>query len=270
MLDSRTRRSLLWLIPVVALLTACQGNRNNSQARLARQSPEGLYDQARRSLRASDYAQAIRVYEALTARYPFTPQSRQSRLDLIYAYFRVGEKESATDAADTFIRENPAHPRIDYAWYLKGLIEYERLPNAMERWFNADLSERAPLTARASFQSLKTVVERFPKSAYAHDARRRMIYLRNRLAAHELEISRYYMERGAWVAAAQRARQAIEQYDGAPAIKDALRALYLCYTELNYTELAVNTELVFRDNFPEDRLEFTTQEKRWWRIWGHG
>ena len=174
----------------------------------------------------------------MTARYPFTPQSRQGRLDIIYAYYKLGEKESAKDAADTFIRENPTHPRIDYAWYIKGLIDFERTPHRIERWLDVDLSDRPPATARDSFTALRTVVERFPKSPYAPDARRRMIYLRNRVAYYELSVAQHYAQRGAWVAAAQRSRRTIEQYDGAPAVKDALRIMYRAYNELDYAELA--------------------------------
>jgi outer membrane protein assembly factor BamD len=260
------RRGLI-LLPLIALALAagCQGNRD--QQRLSKLTPESLYARGQKSLRASDYGQAVRIYEALNARYPFSAQSRQARLDIIYAYYRLEEKESARDAAETFIRENPTHPRIDYAWYLKGLIDFERTPDIFERWFRVDLSERPPSTARDSFQALRTVVERYPKSAYAHDARRRMIYLRNRLADHELAIAAHYVERGAWVAAAQRARQAIEEYDGAPATKEALRVLFRCYRQLDYTELAENTEKVFRENFPNDSLEVEKSAQRWWNPW---
>ena len=133
-----------------------------------------------------DYPLAIKIYEALMARYPFAAETRQSRLDVIYAYYRAGESESAIDAADTFISENPTHPRIDYAWYLKGLTDFERLPNFMERWLRVDLNKRPPTEARRSFLSFSTVVEQFPNSEYAHDARRRMVYLRNRLADYEI------------------------------------------------------------------------------------
>jgi outer membrane protein assembly factor BamD len=257
----------LLLLPLIAfaLLAGCQANRD--QQRLAKLTPEALYERGHKALRASDYTEAVHVYEALSARYPFTAQSRQARIDIIYAYYRMGEKESAKDAAETFIRENPAHPRIDYAWYLKGLIDFERTPHVIERWMQIDLSERPPLTARDSFQSLRTVVERFPKSAYAADARRRMIYLRNRLAGYELQVANHYIERGAWLAAAQRARLVIEQYDGAPAMKDALRVMIRCYQELDYKELAENTEKVFHENFPDEPLSVRKVDSHWWKPW---
>ena len=218
----------LLLLPLAALFSYRLRD-NREQQRLARLTPETLYERGQNSLDSGNYNEAVRIFEALTARYPFTPQSRQGRLDIIYAYYKLGEKESAKDAADTFIRENPTHPRIDYAWYIKGLIDFERTPHRIERWLDVDLSDRPPATARDSFLSLRTVVERFPKSPYAADARRRMIYLRNRLADYELPVAQHYAQRGAWVAAAQRSRQTIEQYDGAPAVKDALRIMIRSY-----------------------------------------
>src|SRR4029077_2704142 len=112
----------------------------------------------KKSLDSYDYSSAIKTYEQLTARFPFTDQARQERLDLIYAYYRSGERESATDAADTFIRENPTHPRVDYAWYIKGLVDFERTPNVIEHLFRADLTQRPPSTARKAFAAFKTVV----------------------------------------------------------------------------------------------------------------
>ena len=260
------RNGLLLLLPLLLILAACQSN--NEQARLARLAPDSLYERANRALYASNYEEAIRIYEALSARYPFTPQARQSRLDLIYAYYKSDEKESAKDAADTFIRENPTHPRIDYAWYIKGLIDFERVPHRLERWFNVDLSERPPSTATDALQSFRIVVERFPKSAYAPDARQRMIFLRNRLAAHDVQIARYYASRSAWIAASLRARQVIEDYDGAPAVKDALRMLIHCYRELNLTELAEKSELVFQANYPDESVELPGDDRPWWMIFG--
>jgi len=249
----------------LALLAAC----SKDAGRLTRLAPDTLYERASKAMTASDYGEAIRLYEALTARYPFTDQARQARLDVIYAYYKNKEKESATDAAETFIRENPAHPRVDYAWYLKGLIEFERTPYKVERWLGVDLSQRPPVTARKSFEAFKVVVDRYPKSAYAADSRRRMIYLRNRLADYEVQLARYYLTRGAWVAAAQRAEQCIEQYDGAPAIRDALRIMIDTYRRLGYTELAANTEKVYKENYPQDDTG-DLGKKKWWKFWNRG
>jgi outer membrane protein assembly factor BamD len=263
------RGTILLSLITTMLLAGCASDRQ--QQRLARFSAQALYDRGQKSLRAHDYAEAVAVYEALNARYPFAPQSRQGRLNIIFAYYKLGEKESAKDAAETFIRENPADSHLDYVWYLKGLIDFERTPYSFERWLGVNLAERPPETALDSFKSLRTVVQRYPKSIYAHDARRRMTYMRNRLADFELIVAHHYEERGAWVAAAQRARQAIEQYDGAPATREALRVLMRCYRKLDYKELADNTEKVFRENFPNEPLESTGNGGgHWWKFWGKG
>ena len=229
-------------------------------------TPEALYKKAHKSLDSYDFNCAIKSYEQLTARFPFTDEARQARLDLIYAYYRAGEGESATDAAETFIRENPTHPRVDYAWYVKGLVDFERTPNAIERLFRADLTKRPPSTARKAFAAFKTVVEQYPKSEYAHDSLQRMVYLRNRLASYEVHVARYYYKRGAYVAAAQRAKGAIEQYDGAPAVREALQILIESYDKLNLQPLAAQRRQVYAANYSGDvRTAEAEVKKSWWR-----
>jgi outer membrane protein assembly factor BamD len=258
------RRVLAAALVAVLALAGCRGN----PERQLTTSPQRLYAQARESLDAHDYQNAIRLYEGLAARYPFADEARQARLDLIYAYYRAGEDESATDAADTFIRENPTHPRIDYAWYVKGLVDFERPPNSVERLFGVDLAERPPTTARKSFDSLRTVVERFPKSEYAHDARQRMIHLRNRLADYEVNVARYYLRRGAFVAAAQRAKQAIEQYNGAPSTQAALETLIAAYERLGLNDLAAQSREVYRLNYGSEPAHRSAErDKPWWKLW---
>lgn len=252
------------------VLAGCASGPDGAQQRLARFGPDSLYDQGRRALRASDWGEAVNILEALNARFPFTAHARRGRVDVIYAYYKLGEKESARDAADTFIRENPADERLDYAYYLRGLVDFERTPWALERWLNVDLAERVPQTALDSFESFRTVVETFPQSRYAHDAQRRMVFLRNRLADYELRVASHYMDRGAWVAAAQRAHQTIERYDGAPAVVDALRVMIHCYQRLGYADLASNTEQVFRENFPDLSPQLRDSDRGWWKFWQTG
>lgn len=263
-------RNLLLLLMGALVLAGCATGRDSAQQRLSRFGPDALYDQGQRAIRASDWGEAVNIFEALNSRWPFTPHARQGRLDVIFAYYKLDEKESARDAADTFIRENPADPRIDYAYYLRGLVDFERTPWAMERWLNVDLAERVPQTALDSFESFRTVVDRFPQSRFAHDSQRRMVFLRNRLADYELRVASHYMDRGAWVAAAQRAHQTIEKYDGAPAVVDALRVMIHCYQRLGYADLAGNTERVFRENFPDLSPELRASDRRWWKFWQTG
>jgi len=265
--NRRPRALLLLTVASLALGVSLTGCKSRDGVEGPMTDPQVVYERAHRALIQADYPLAITVYEALMARYPFAAETRQSRLDVIYAYYRAGESESAIDAADTFIRENPTHPRMDYAWYLKGLTDFERMPNFLERWFRVDLDKRPPSEARRSFSSFQTVVEQYPNSDYAHDARRRMVYLRNRLADYEIEVAKYYMARGAYVAAAQRAKVSIEDYDGAPAVREALEIMIECYDRMKLTELAAQTRTMYRANFEGEVGERKETKKKWWKPW---
>ncbi|MFO7306544.1 MAG: outer membrane protein assembly factor BamD [Gammaproteobacteria bacterium] len=260
-------RSLI-LTTAVALLLALSGCGNKPREQLG--DANALYERARRALDNGNYRDATFYYEQLEARFPFTNAARQGQLDLMYAYYKNKEPESAIDQADQFIRENPAHPRVDYAYYIKGLVHFERKPNFLERWFKADLTQRPPADALSSFQSFQTLIQRFPNSEYAEDARQRMIYLRNRLAAYEVHVAEYYLSRGAYVGALNRARYAVERYDGAPQIRRALEIMIEAYRNLDMHELAADTEAILRENFgspdePPEQLAET--KKRWWKFW---
>jgi outer membrane protein assembly factor BamD len=265
-LPTKVARGGVLALCIILLATAgCRTHRNKD---LTKSSPEILYKKAKQSLNNYDFQAAIKMYEQLTARYPFTDQARQARLDLIYAYYRAGEGESATDAAETFIRENPTHPRVDYAWYIKGLVDFERTPNALEHLFHVDLTQRPPSTARKAFSAFRTVVEQYPKSEYAHDSLQRMIYLRNRLADYEVHVATYYLKRGAYVAAAQRAKGCIEQYDGAPSTRQALKIMIEAYDHLNLKPLADQTRQVYNANYSAQVREAEAEVKKpWWRVW---
>jgi len=264
-LPGPVRGSVVALCIVLLAVAGCHTHREREEKKA---TPDSLYKKAHKGLQSNDFNAAIKIYEQLTARFPFTDEARQSRLDLIYAYYRAGEGESATDAAETFIRENPTHPRVDYAWYVKGLVEFERTPNVIEHLFRADLTQRPPSTARKAFAAFKTVVEQYPKSEYAHDSLQRMIYLRNRLASYQVHVARYYFKRGAYIAAAQRAKGTIEQYDGAPAVREALQIMIQSYDRLNLQPLAAQTRQVYEANYGGDVRQAQAEiKKAWWRIW---
>lgn len=227
--------------------------------------PGHMYEKAHALLLGGDYRGAIRYYEALDARYPFSEEARQARLDIIYAYYRARDQESAEDAADQFIRENPTHPRVDYAMYLRGLIYFERSPNFLERWFNTDLNERPPQDVRRAFDAFDQLIKQHPNSIYSHDARQRMIFLRNRLAEYEVYVANLYLKREAYVAAIDRARYCIENYDGAPAVRHALEVMISSYKGLGLEDLAERSQEVFALNYPDVEPDIRT--KSWWHIW---
>lgn len=238
---------LSWLLIALAVTAGC---RSTSPERFT--TPEPLYDLGRKALDQSDYAEAIRHYEMLEARFPFSNVARQGHLDLMYAYYKNDAPESAIDQAEQFIRENPTHPRVDYAYYIKGLANFERDRNFLERWFRVDLSKRPPSDARSSFQSFQSLLQRFPDSQYASDARQRMIALRNRLADYELHVARYYMRRGAYVGALNRSKYVLENYDGAPAVKESLEIMEAAYKRLDLDDLATNAERVLKESYPAE------------------
>lgn len=255
--------SALVLLFASFLLTGC-GNRAREQIGNA----EKLYELAKRASDNSNYRDAITYYEQLEARFPFSNSARQGQLDLMYAYYKNREPESAIDQADQFIRENPAHPRVDYAYYIKGLVQFERNPNFLERWFNADLSERPPIDARKSFQAFQTLLQRFPNSEYADDARQRMVFLRNRLASYEIHVADYYLSRGAYVGAINRSKYAIENYDGSPQIKHALQIMAEAYRKLGMTDLAADSERVLKENYANvDDIGDERKKDHWWKFW---
>lgn len=255
------------MILATAVLLAAGGCGNKTKEIVG--SADKLYESAKRASDNGNFRDSISYYEALEARFPFSNQAKQGQLDLMYAYYRNGEPESAIDQADQFIRENPAHPRVDYAYYVKGLAQFERNPNFLERWFNADLSKRPPIDARSSFQSFQTIVDRFPNSQYAPDARQRMIFLRNRLAAYEVYVADYYLRRGAYVGAINRAKYTIENYDGAPQMQHALMIMSESYKKLGMNDLASETDKVLQENYAGVSPDTVGKigKDSWWKFW---
>ncbi len=207
---------LLVAVGLVMLATGCRSHRADD----AKSGPEVIYAKAQKAIRNSSYAEAIKQLEALQSRFPFSEPARQAQLDLIYAYYKSRQVDPAIDAADTFIRENPTNPRVDYAYYMKGLVYFERQSNWLERRFRVDLSQRPPVNAQQVLRCVPAAASRSTRTASTSATRsQRMVYLRNRLADFELHVALYYMRRGAYVGALNRAKYCVENYDGAPAVK---------------------------------------------------
>src|SRR6201992_99266 len=222
------------------------------RADTAHSGPETIYAKAQKAMKNSSYGEAVKQLEALQSRFPFSEPARQAQLDLIYAYYKSHQVDPAVDAADTFIRENPTNPRVDYAYYMKGLVYFERQSNWLERRFNVDLSQRPPINAKKSFDAFQQLIEKYPHSQYIGDAQQRMIYLRNRLADFELHVAQYYMKRGAYVGALNRGKYCVENYDGAPAVKGSMRVIVDAYRSLKMSDLEANAERVYIANYPND------------------
>lgn len=234
-------------------------------------SAQKLYVEATDAMQGGDYATAVDYYEKLQARYPFGKYAMQSQINVAYAYYRHGEPESALAAADRFLKLHPNHPAAAYAYYLKGLANFNRSLTFFDRFIPTDTSQRDPGAATDSYTDFAEVVRRFPDSDYAEDARKRMIYLRNNLARHEVHVAHYYVRRGAFLAAANRSKYVVENYQRTPAVKEALKVMVTAYNKLGMTKLAEDAQRVLayneeRGNFisdPRDLAEKTWSQDLW-------
>lgn len=206
-------------------------------ARELRAEAGTLYKAARKSLDAGDYTSAITRYDQISARYPFTDYATQSELERTYSLYRTFEPEKALFAADKFLREHPRHAAADYMQYLKGLINFDR-NQSLAGFLGMDTTRQDVSDARRAFDDFALLVQKYPNSRYAGDARQRMIFLRNRLAQHDMHVVRYYVKRGAALAAAKRAEQVVSQYPGAPVTLEALEVMENSYRELGLNQQA--------------------------------
>lgn len=239
--------SRLLIVGVAALITACAGGEENTEL----QNIQEAYERAQDSIARSNYSRGIQIFEAIQARYPFSDLARQIQLELMYAYYKSGQSERAIDASDTFVRENPIHPRVDYALYIKALAFFDAEPGFLERWFRRDMTRRPPEGVVQSYATLRRLVERYPASPYSPDAEQRMRFLKNRLAEYENNVADYYLRRGAYVAAVNRAKSALENYHGADSNDVSLRLLAAAYDELGLVDLADDARRVLALNFPD-------------------
>jgi outer membrane protein assembly factor BamD len=233
-------------------------------------SAQRIYGEAKDAQASRDWQKAIKLLEKLEARYPYGRYAQQAQLEVAYCYFKDNERASAIAAADRFIKLYPNHPNVDYAWYLKGLINFNSLEGALSWLTTPDMSDRDPKASRDAFIAFKEVATRFPESPYAADAALRARYLINGLASSEVYVARYYMKRTAYVAAANRAQYAIEHYPQAPAVEEAMVILMQAYDRLGLTDLRDSTQRVLLKNFPKTPYLAPGGVKKkvpWWRLW---
>ncbi len=203
-----------------------------------------LYVSAREALDSSDYSTALALYDRLDAQFPFTRYATQGKLEAIYAHYRAYQPELALSAADRFMRANPRHEHLDYVLYLRGLINFDRGASDILDALDIDSTTRDPINARRAFEDFGRLLQRFPTSLYAPDARQRMVYLRERIARHEMAIARFYEGRGAWVAASRRAQDIISKFQGSAVMPEALDLLARCYEELKMPGRAAEVRAV--------------------------
>ena len=240
---------LALLLTAFGLLAACAGN---DEQETQVNDLTVAYEEAREAIARNNFRRGIQIFEAIQARYPFSALSRQISLELMYAYYKAGRKEQAIDVADTFMRENPIDARVDYALYIKALSYFESEAGFLERRFKKDITERPPKDVQQAYSALRRLVERYPASEYAPDAQQRMLFLKNRLAAYENHVADYYFRRGAYVAALNRAKNALEEYNGADTNARSLKIMANAYDELGMKDLAADARRVLALNFPNE------------------
>jgi outer membrane protein assembly factor BamD len=230
-----------------------------------------LYKEAKDEISKGGYSNAVKYLEKLEARYPYGRYAQQAQIELAYVYFKDGDHASSVAACDRFIKLHPNHPNVDYIYYLKGLVNFNEDLGLLGKLSSQDLTERDPKAARDSFDAFKELVTRHPESKYTPDAIARMKYLVNALASHEVHVARYYMKRGAYVAAANRAQFALLNYSQAPAVEEALFVMVKAYDALGMSDLRDDADRVMQKNFPESVYFKGTVGKKdpWWMLWGN-
>ncbi|QWD69190.1 outer membrane protein assembly factor BamD [Polynucleobacter sp. VK25] len=258
------------LILALMLLGGCAGS-DGSKDDTDIWSEAKLYSEATDKLNDADFAKCGKYFEKLEARFPFGPYSQQAQINAAYCYWKAQEQTQALVAIDRFIKLHQGSPNLDYAYYLKGLITFNDDLGWLGKFTGQDLSERDPKAAKEAFESFKVVVERFPNSKYAPDALDRMRYIVNSLAEADVLVARFYYQRGAYLAAANRAQLVIRDYDRAPAVEEALYILTKSYEKLGMIQLSNDSARVFKLNFPDSQMMETGQrvkkERRWWQFW---
>ena len=252
----------------LVLLSACSSTRED---RTATWSPNRIYAEARDELNAGSYDKAVPLFEKLEGRAAGTPLAQQAQLEKAYAHYKAGEQAQAIATLDRFIKLHPASPAIDYALYLKGLVNFNDNLGMFSWLTRQDLSERDQKAAKESFESFRELAGRFPDSRYAPDARARMTYIVNSLAQYEVHVARYYYSRGAYVAAINRAQAALADYRDVPALEEALFILVESYDALGMPKLRDDSRRVLEKNYPGS--EYLTKgyksdpARAWWKFW---
>jgi outer membrane protein assembly factor BamD len=228
-----------------------------------------LYEEAKDEMAAGAYDKAIGYYEKLEGRAAGTPLAQQAQLDKAWAQYKTNEPVQAIATLDRFIKLHPASPALDYALYLKGLVNFNDTLGLFSTIAQQDLAERDPKQAKESFEAFRELVVRFPESKYAPDAKLRMAYIRNSLARSDLYVARFYFNKGAYVAAVNRAQAAIEEYREVPAVEEALFILYESYDRLGLEQLRDDTRRILEKNYPNSTLLYpkNASKKSWWKLW---
>ncbi len=240
---------LLFLASLLLLVAGC--SRVKKEAETETLPVDRMYIEAKASLDGGNMDRAIKYYKRLIARFPFGPYTEQSQIDLAYAQFKSHQPDDAYSTVNRFIKTYPTHKHVDYAYYLRGVINFSREGGLLERVVSQDMTRRDQGFARQAFDDFSELLSKFPESRYAGDTRQRMVYLRNAIAKAELNVAIYYLRRGAYVAAANRSKYIVENYQRTPQAADALAIMVESYKSLGQDKIASETERVLKLNYPD-------------------
>ncbi len=255
------------LLAAAALLAGCSSKPLDPTAKM---TPEEIYAQAKEEIYNIQYAKGIALLDKLEGRAAGTPLAQQAQLDKAHAHYKAEEPAQAVATLDRFMRLHPASPAIDYALYLKGLVNFNENLGLFSSITRQDLAERDQQAAKESFAAFKELVTRFPQSRYTPDARARMNYIVNSLAKYEVHVARYYYSRGAYLAAINRAQAAIADYRDAPALEEALYILVRSFDALQLPQLRDDARRVLETNYPQSQYSSgngTLRQDPWWKLW---
>ena len=269
MVRAKLSTASAWLALAVAgtLLAGCGSAKVDETAKW---SPNRIYSEAKDEAGSGAYDKAIPLFEKLEGRAAGTPLAQQAQLEKAYAQYKAGEKPAAIATIDRFMKLHPASPALDYALYLKGVVNFNDDLGMFASLTRQDLSERDQKAAKESFQSFKDLVTRFPDSRYTPDARQRMNYIVNSLAQYEVHVARYYYNRGAYLAAINRSQLALADYREVPALEEALYIMVQSYDALGLTDLRDDARRVLTTNYPKSEYltrGFRAKDDPWWKVW---
>ncbi|MBE7940237.1 MULTISPECIES: outer membrane protein assembly factor BamD [Ramlibacter] len=265
-------RAKLSVFPALALVAAAllPGCSTTSEDKTAGQTPQRIYADAKDEVAAGSWDKAVNLFEKLEGRAAGTPLAQQAELEKAYAQYKSGDQAAALSTLDRFLKLHPASPAVDYALYLKGVVNFNDNLGLFSSITRQDLSERDQKAAKESFEAFKELANRFPDSKYTADARLRMNYIVNSLAAYELHVARFYYQRGAYVAAASRAQAAVTDYQNVPATEEALYIMVRSYEALGLPKLAEDARRVLETSYPKSEFlarGFKAKEQPWWKFW---
>jgi outer membrane protein assembly factor BamD len=257
----------LCLLLLILLAAGCHHGKRQDDAEVL--PVDQMYKVSKDALENGNWGKAIRYDQRLIARFPFGPYTEQAALDLAYAQYKTDKPEDAYSTINRFIKTYPTHKHVDYAYYLRGVINFDRDRGFLDHYANQDMTKRDQGNTLKSFEDLSELVSKFPDSRYAADARQRMIYLRDNLARAQLNVAEFYLLRGAYVAASNRAKDIVEKYQRTPEAGDALAIMVLSYKALSEDKLAADSERVLQLNYPDHpyfKGHWPQHEHWWWRM----